>query len=219
MKIDLHVHTFFSDGDLSPADVVKVARKLGLNGIAICDHNTCKGHLTLAGKAYKDFVVIPGIEVSTSKGHLVGLGVKQTFRRDLEPIETSEEITAAGGLVVLPHPGKVPSGIPIYAITEFKFEAVEVINGRSSASINAGALALAKQRKKAQVGGSDGHRARQIGTAYTTFSSEYLKLDDILEDIRKRRTKAEGKGTTAMRNIQDNVRIFSRFAGRGFKKV
>jgi len=132
---------------------------------------------------------------------------------------TSEAIAAAGGLVVLPHPGKVPSGIPLYAINGLEFEAVEVINGRSSASVNERASALARKRKKAQVGGSDGHSAKQIGVAYTTFNSGSLKLDDILEDIRKRRTKAEGKGTTAMRNIQDNVRMFSRFAGRGFKKV
>ena len=219
MNIDLHVHTFYSDGVLSPTEVVKVAKKAGLSGIAICDHNTCKGHLALSRRSYKDFIVIPGIEVSTSKGHLIGLGVTQTFRSDKDPMQTAEEMTDAGGLVVLPHPGKVPSGIPIKDLEDLEFTAVEVINGRSTASVNAGALEIAKRRNKAQVGGSDGHNAKQIGVAFTTFAGSSLGLDEILEDIRKKRTKAGGTGTTVLGYLEDNARIFTRFAGRGFKKV
>jgi len=46
MKYDLHIHSKYSyDGILEPRDIVKIAIKRGLDGIAITDHNTVKGAL------------------------------------------------------------------------------------------------------------------------------------------------------------------------------
>ena len=44
MKFDLHVHSkYSSDGVLDPENIVRIARKRGLAGIAVTDHNTIRG--------------------------------------------------------------------------------------------------------------------------------------------------------------------------------
>ncbi|MEH7238301.1 PHP domain-containing protein [Bacillus sp. JJ1562] len=65
-SFDLHIHTTASDGDHSPKDILKKASSIGLNTIAITDHDTLDGlHEAIeAGKKY-GVTVIPGIELST----------------------------------------------------------------------------------------------------------------------------------------------------------
>ncbi|MCR4430588.1 MAG: PHP domain-containing protein [Tepidanaerobacteraceae bacterium] len=67
MKIDLHIHTTFSDGRLTPVEVVQTSRILGLKAIAITDHDTVDGIQLAVDEAekYKDIEVVPGIEINT----------------------------------------------------------------------------------------------------------------------------------------------------------
>jgi 3',5'-nucleoside bisphosphate phosphatase len=73
-KYNLHNHTTFSDGELTPTEVVALNKKQGYNVIAITDHDTIEG-VNEAVKAGKKLgvVVIPGIELSTTKSHMLGL--------------------------------------------------------------------------------------------------------------------------------------------------
>lgn len=77
MKADLHVHTTFSDGMFSPEEVVKMAKDIGLYGIAITDHDTVSGieRAVEAGKQW-GVSIVPGVEISTvSQGqdiHILG---------------------------------------------------------------------------------------------------------------------------------------------------
>ena len=66
MRFDLHVHTNQSDGILSPMQVVTLAAKLKLSGIAITDHDTVSGieDAIIQSSKYDNFTVIPGIEFS-----------------------------------------------------------------------------------------------------------------------------------------------------------
>lgn len=65
MKFDLHVHTNYSDGKFKPSEVIDVAIEKKLKGIAITDHDTVSGikEAIEYSKQYKDFKVIPGIEL------------------------------------------------------------------------------------------------------------------------------------------------------------
>lgn len=65
--IDLHTHTYYSDGGLSPTELVKAAKKAGLSAIAITDHDTLKGlpEARRAGEKY-GLEVVPGVEFSTN---------------------------------------------------------------------------------------------------------------------------------------------------------
>ena len=64
-NIDLHLHTYYSDGSDSPAEVVKRASELGFQTICITDHDTTDGvaEALEAGKKY-GVTVAPGIEFS-----------------------------------------------------------------------------------------------------------------------------------------------------------
>jgi predicted metal-dependent phosphoesterase TrpH len=76
-KVDLHIHTTFSDGTYSPEDVVKIAQARGLAAVAITDHDTTDGIVpALKHGAKCGIEVVPGIELSCEyKGteiHLLG---------------------------------------------------------------------------------------------------------------------------------------------------
>ncbi|MGI6307852.1 MAG: PHP domain-containing protein [Dethiobacteria bacterium] len=76
-RVDLHIHTTFSDGSLNPVQVVKTAKEKGIVAVGITDHDTLEGiaPAETAGKSY-GVEIIPGVELSTSKGekefHLLG---------------------------------------------------------------------------------------------------------------------------------------------------
>jgi predicted metal-dependent phosphoesterase TrpH len=66
MKIDLHTHSYFSDGELSPEELVKKAKDTNVSIFAITDHNFLTGTKTLKEEVKKDgMVLIDGIEIST----------------------------------------------------------------------------------------------------------------------------------------------------------
>ena len=74
---DLHVHTTFSDGDMSPAEVVEAACEIGLAGIAIADHDEVAGvDEAVEAGASCGLRIIPAVEFSTYEGkadiHILG---------------------------------------------------------------------------------------------------------------------------------------------------
>lgn len=76
-RIELHAHTHFSDGVLSPSQVVRVAAAVGLDAIAISDHDTQEGVAPAREAAAGSSVdVIPGVEISCIHGtmqvHVLG---------------------------------------------------------------------------------------------------------------------------------------------------
>ena len=86
MKIDLHLHTMYSDGQYSPSDVVKLAKTNNVEYIAITDHDTISGldEAIEAGKQYS-VNVITGVEFSAAEYnnfHILGYN----FHKDSEEI-------------------------------------------------------------------------------------------------------------------------------------
>ncbi|MBT3318371.1 MAG: PHP domain-containing protein [Clostridia bacterium] len=76
MKLDLHVHTTYSDGVLTPRQVVEQAKQCGLSAVAITDHDECRGYGDVADE--RDIKVIAGIELSAAfhgEVHVLGLDV------------------------------------------------------------------------------------------------------------------------------------------------
>ncbi len=71
MKADLHLHTTASDGRLAPKELVSLAVKVGLDVIAITDHDTIGGiaPALAAAKAFPSLTVIPGVEINTDVAH------------------------------------------------------------------------------------------------------------------------------------------------------
>jgi predicted metal-dependent phosphoesterase TrpH len=76
-SVDLHIHTTFSDGDMTPQEMVEEAKKLGLAGLAITDHDEVGGvEIAIEEAGGSGLEVISGVELSTSDGkmdiHILG---------------------------------------------------------------------------------------------------------------------------------------------------
>ncbi|MGZ4863639.1 MAG: PHP domain-containing protein [Halobacteriota archaeon] len=172
MIFDPHIHSKYSgDSAIEPAIVLKVAKKMGLNGIAVTDHMTIKGGVeTRKMNVDPDFYVIVGSEVETNnKEDLVGLFLTEEIKsRNTEDVIT--EIKAQGGVVFWAHPFRLGKNLLQSDATE-QLDLLEGFNSKTSASRNALAQQLARKYDKPVLGASDAHQAFEIGNG-TTFVQE-----------------------------------------------
>jgi hypothetical protein len=185
IKIDLHVHSYYSyDSLITPKELEFYANRCGLDGVAITDHDRLDGALKTE-KEVKLFIV-PGMEISSAEGHIIALAVKEPIPRGLSADETVERIHEACGLAVACHPvGLFKESLRKH--TSSRFDAVEVINASAVpfGLSTSRARQLAKGLNLGQVGGTDAHYGPEIGWAYTVIDSE-LRSDLVIEAIRKR---------------------------------
>ena len=99
----VHVHTTLSDGAGSPDDVVRAARATGTKFVVITDHNNVDSK---SFEGYHDGVlVIVGSELSTTSGHVLGLGLEDpSYRFSGDPRDALEDIRDLGGFAAAAHP-------------------------------------------------------------------------------------------------------------------
>lgn len=84
-SIDLHVHSTYSDGTLTPSELVKKAFSINLAAMALTDHDTIDGiPEAVSCAADYDIELIPGIELSTfydkKEIHIVGIYIDYTYK-------------------------------------------------------------------------------------------------------------------------------------------
>jgi predicted metal-dependent phosphoesterase TrpH len=178
MKYDLHIHSRYSaDGVLDPSAIVDIARKNGLSGIAITDHNTISG--ALAAKKYEteDLQVIIGAEITTEKGEITGLFLsREITSRKAEAV--IYEIKSQGGLVVIPHPFDDMRHAAFHpSDKDSRFiDALEVFNARCVfLEYNRRAWEFARRHRLPALAGSDAHFANEIGNAGIISYSRDIK--------------------------------------------
>ncbi len=212
---DLHTHTIFSDGIDTPSDIIKFARFRGLKVVAITDHDTAKGvRQILRSGTPKDIVVVPGVEITARGCHVLALGVTEnpSFKSRPSPPEAIEWCRSLGGVAILAHPfgryGFLPYPVTRRIDIVSTFDGVEVLNGRTLMRGNVKAQDLALQLGKPITGGSDAHRANEVGYVVTVFKDPVESVDDVLTCIKKRRTLVRGR--TSLVRILGNV-IAKRF--------
>lgn len=76
---DLHIHSFYSDGTMSPEEIVREAKKRGVGLIAVCDHNILEGSRQAKELCEREGIAyIPAVEIDTLEGgidyHILGYG-------------------------------------------------------------------------------------------------------------------------------------------------
>jgi hypothetical protein len=162
MFLDLHVHTRFSpDSVSSPDRLLDVAKRRGLHGLAITDHESIRGALVTRDRNRDpDFHVIVGCEVATEAGDIIGLFLTDEIRSRVA-LEVISEIHEQGGLALLPHPfQRRPPPESVAAAVDL----VEVFNARSSPESNRRAQELAGRLGKPAICASDAHFVSDVGT-------------------------------------------------------
>ena len=195
-KIDLHTHSFFSaDGVSSPEQLIAAAREKGLNGVAITDHNTCdamtylldQGLMREEGLPVDDFLIIPGVEVTTAEGHLLCIGATLPNLKGKPAREVCELIHDRGGLAIPPHPYDLfRAGIRFNTLETLPVDAIEVFNAATTLRrYNRYAFKYAQVRKLPMTAASDAHHYAAVGTAYTILNTSDFSVKGILEQIVK----------------------------------
>jgi len=105
---DPHCHTLASDGMVTPAELVDAAVAMGVNLIAITDHDTMANATEVVERGEAaGIVVVPGQEVTTkwpAMTHIVGWFLEKPIPRSMSVVDTVKAIHDQGGLVVIPHP-------------------------------------------------------------------------------------------------------------------
>jgi len=182
-KADIHIHTNYSDGLMTPEAVVEyAATETDLRVIAISDHDTIEGGL--AARRYRqrywgDFGhldIILASEITSREGDILGLFLKHDVPAGMGAAETVRAIHVQGGLAVAVHPYSflVPGMVKGVRgrINTLPFDGVEILNGTPTefASNYLARWFNRRQRAHPETGGSDAHYLPTVGQTYTLFA-------------------------------------------------
>ncbi|MEM3932483.1 MAG: PHP domain-containing protein [Thermoplasmata archaeon] len=210
MKYDIHIHSKYSeDGVMEISQIIKLAKIKGFYGISITDHNTMKAYEHIE----KGIDIIRGVEISSCCGHILALGIQENIPEGLSVEETIDKIKEQGGVAIAAHPYRFWSGLGEKNTLEGKFDAVEILNGRSFKKDNMKAKRLSERMGVPGTGGSDAHFPYELGKAWIEVD------DDPITSIKKNKLNVYGES----RGLNDTLiyvyRSVSLWIWRGFKRI
>jgi len=183
---DLHIHTVYSsDSLIQPKTLVdQLAAHSFIKVAAVTDHDSvrgCRATIELAS-AYPDILIIPGTEITTPHGDMLVLGTEELPPRPWNPENIADYARSIGGVSIIAHPYR------LYGMGElarnYKVDAIEVLNGGSSASANDEAKTLAKSLGLPGTAGSDAHQLSELFSVNCQIDAS-LNVDSVLKAIKK----------------------------------
>ncbi|MBA4180282.1 MAG: metal-dependent phosphoesterase [Anaerolinea sp.] len=217
--IDMHLHTTkgASDSMLDPIALIEEARRVGLTGVNITEHDRMWESWDLAPfrKQHEGIFVSNGMEVSTDMGHILAIGLKG-YEGGIRRLEKLRQVAdEQGAFLVVAHPfrhffdpvhfkreGKEPfnltpeqaARLPVFQLVH----GIEVLNGCNTPRENYFALQVAKILGKPGTGGSDAHSTQGIGYFTAVFEEDLESPAQMVEQMHKGRffpgrNLAEGK--------------------------
>ncbi len=163
LKGDLHCHTLHSDGLNSVEEIVRHAVDLGLDFLAVTDHNTNTHHEELDRLSHLPIVLIPGEEITTYWGHANTWGLREwiDFRcSDEQSMQAVQRyVRQRDGLISINHPKCV--GPPWFFQGWSGFQSMEVWQAPwrfyNWESLERWEAVLKAGERVVAVGGSDTH--------------------------------------------------------------
>ncbi len=200
--IDIHTHTYPTSVDslLTPDELISEAKRIGLDGICITDHDGFWDHREVVELSRRhDFLVLPGCEVTTEEGHLLVYGLRKYIFGMHRSEFVKDLVEKERGAIVVAHPYRrtyrehADTGPAAYyemldlAAKNRVFgmvDAVEVFNGRGSKEENAFAFEVARRFDLPGTGASDAHMLEDLGTFATEFQRRVSSLDELIEELR-----------------------------------
>ncbi len=167
---DLHMHTEHSYDCSVPVEaLLDHAEAQGLGAIAVTDHNVFAGARKAVELARgRALTVIPGEEVKTTAGEVIGLFLSEEIPRGMSMADTITAIREQGGIVYLPHPFDRLHSIPDARTLHrhlAEIDVFEVYNAKLLLDgFNDEALRFARKYNLTMGAGSDAHVVQAIGT-------------------------------------------------------
>lgn len=192
IQADLHVHTVYSsDAVVQPKTLVdQLVTHSFIKVAAVTDHNSvrgCRATVELAS-VYPDILIIPGVEISTQYGDIVILGTYELPPRPWIPEVLVDYAKSIGGVSIVAHPYR-EYGMGDIA-RNYKVDAIEVLNGGSTAGANDQAKELAKSMGLPGTAGSDAHQLSELFSVYSKIDAS-LNVDEVLKAIKKGSVSAQ----------------------------
>jgi predicted metal-dependent phosphoesterase TrpH len=206
--LDTHCHTKVREGHLNIEQMIRFHQAMGFNACAITEHNTMRNIISvlrMQKKFSKEFILIPGMEYTTSRIHMCFLGIK-SWKGNIPFMPTNEEIRQAikqvhskGGVVVVnhypwstggPNP-KMPDHPTREQMLEWGVDLIEVANWDDEIS-RYDPVSLEFAKTHPNIGpcvGTDLHfpeRARICG--WTVLKTPKFSYNSVMEGLRNHRT-------------------------------
>jgi predicted metal-dependent phosphoesterase TrpH len=210
---DLHVHTNRGSPDsaLDPHDLVAEAKRIGLTGVVVTEHNGWPKHdFELFANDVHDLVMIRALEVYTPLGHVLAFGLDSHIAPSVGGIEMVErlrgEVDRVGGALVIAHPFRFlfnpaglftqnklfedPRTVPTTAEQAAEHPVfgivheVEVVNGGGTRKENQFAHEVVSVLGIRGTGGSDAHSVAGLGKGTTAFPGDIRNERDLLDALR-----------------------------------
>ena len=207
MIIDIHTHTYPTSVDsfIDADDLIEEAKRIGLDGICITDHDGFWDHGEVEDLSRRhDFLVLPGCEVTTEEGHLLVYGLQNYIFGMHRATFVKEKLDSEQGAMVVAHPYRRTyrksahvSKAAYHEMVERAarnevfgmVNAVEVFNGRGLPEENAFSHEMARRFGLPGTGASDAHKLEDLGSFATEFDRRITSLDDLIAELRAGRFK------------------------------
>lgn len=196
--LDLHVHTFPASrcASSSVEDMILEARRLGLDGICLTDHNVVWREDQV--KELMERHVIPifrGNEIVTDQGDMLVFGFHEDIQGIIKLENLKQRVDQAGGFMIAAHPfrGFLTFGVGQLGLTPEKamerdmfrhVHAIEVLNGKVTDAENSLAARVAQRLHLPGTGGSDAHDTSTLGVYATRFKNALSSDLDLVEALR-----------------------------------
>lgn len=167
LTLEFHSHTNASKDSLTrPEDLIKAARRKGIDRLVVTDHNTIAG--ALAAQRLEPELVIVGEEIMTTRGEILAAFVREEIPPMRTPQETIRRLKAQGAFISVAHPFDEwrKGGWKESDLLEIlpDVDAIEVFNSRCvDPRFNQRAREFAKKHSLAGTVGSDAHAVFEVG--------------------------------------------------------
>lgn len=191
MRFEFHCHSNHSKGTLvpyealpEPAAIIRQAKRIGLAGIALTDHDKVSGWAEARQEAKKQGILfIPGEEITTASGHLLALGISEFVRPGMPVPDTVDAIHDRDGIAIADHPFDIKGDGIRWEMAHV--DAVEVHNAINIDRLsNVFCERQARRLGKPMVAGTDAHTLEMIGIAPNII--EASSVEEVLAAVRKR---------------------------------
>lgn len=187
IKLEFHCHTHASKDSLTrPADLIKSARRKGLDRLVITDHNSIAG--ALEAQVIDPELVIVGEEIMTTKGEILAAYVTEEIPPFLSPQETIGRLKEQGAFISVSHPfDEMRAGgwkeTDLLEIIPF-VDAIEIYNSRCMLpKFNRRAREFVERHNLAGTVGSDAHAAFEVGRSVLLLD-QFTGPNEMREVIR-----------------------------------